>query len=653
MTGIAIGLTFILLAGVATAMLSRLHGVAEAIFRLFFGIGCLAAAVPAIIVLLGGVVREVRLPGAFPVGAWLFGVDALSALFVLVILSVAAACAYYGLGYLARERSHRAVGAAHLVFAILTAALLVAVIARSMAPFLIAWEVMAVSAYVLVVLEHERPEVRRAGWIYLTVTHTGILLLFTLFAVWSGDTGDFSFAGLAAHPPLSSARGGAILVLSLLAFGLKAGMVPFHFWLPEAHAAAPSHVSALMSGVVIKMGIYGLLRTVVLFGAPPAWWGWIVLSLGASSGVLGVIWALAQHDIKRLLAFHSVENIGIILLGIGAGALGLTYGSPLVAVLGFAGAALHTLNHALFKSLLFLGAGSLIHGTGARGIDRFGGIARRMPTTAAAFLVGAAAIVGLPPLNGFVSEWVVYQALLRGVPAHGAIQFAALATVALALIGALALACFVKVVGIVYLGTPRDASATTAHEPALAMIRPVVALAVACGAIGLLPIAVVPMALRVGSLVAAVPLGVVGAQTVAAGPATAFALGLTAVLLAAWVTHTTLARRHLRAGVPTWGCGYATATPRMAYTASSFAAPLLAVFRSVAGVLSNRTRETFSTHPIDPVLERVVLPAWHGLRSAASGLRPMQRGGLQIYLLYVVATVVMLLLYLLASGTRL
>src|SRR6266511_1794047 len=292
------------------------------------------------------------------------------------------------------------------------------------------------------------------------------LLLFALFAIWAGGRSDLSFDVLAAHPPFSAGVGGMILAVALIAFGLKAGAVPFHFWLPEAHAAAPAHVSALMSGVVIKMGIYGLLRTVVLFGPPPPWWGWVVLVLGACSGVLGVVWALAQHDIKRLLAFHSVENIGIILLGIGAGALGMAYGHPLIAVLGFAGAALHTLNHALFKSLLFLGAGSVIHATGARDIDRFGGLARRMPTTAAAFLVGSAAIVGLPPLNGFVSEWVVFHALLRGASAGDAMRLAGLAVVVLAFIGALALACFVKVVGVLYLGTPRDLVATTAREPA-------------------------------------------------------------------------------------------------------------------------------------------------------------------------------------------
>ncbi len=656
MTLVAVGLVLIVMAGVAAAALSRRPAAGELVFRALFGTGCVTGAAPALAVLAGAVVPDVRLPGAVPLGAWVFGLDALSAVFLLAILSVGAACAFYGLAYLERERSHRAVGAAHLFLALLVSALAAAVIARAAAPFLIAWEVMAVTAYLLVVLEHERPEVRRAGLIYLAVTHVGTLLLFALFATWAGDAGDFSFAALAEHRPLLAGRGGMILVLALVAFGLKAGLVPFHFWLPEAHAAAPSHVSALMSGVVIKMGVYGLLRTVLLFGPPPPWWGWVVLALGACSGVLGVVWALAQHDIKRLLAFHSVENIGIILLGIGAGALGLAYRHPVIAVLGFAGAALHTLNHALFKSLLFLGAGSVIHATGTRDIDRFGGVARRMPTTAAAFLVGSAAIVGLPPLNGFVSEWVVFQALLRGGVGGGArdaIQLAGLAAVALALIGGLALACFVKVVGVLYLGTPRDVVATTAREPTARMIRPVVGLAVACVAIGLLPIAVVPAALRVGSLVAGVGPGAVGPEVVGAGPATAFTLGLTAALLAAWAARGAFARRQPRLEAATWACGYAAVTPRMAYTASSFAAPLLGVFRPVAGVRTARAGDAFATHPTDPVLERVVLPAWHGVRAAAAGLRPIQRGGLQLYLLYVVVAVAGVLLYLVATGRTL
>jgi len=654
MTLIAFGVTLILLAGLAAAAQARRPVVGEMLFRVLFGAGCIAGAIPALAVLSGGTVSDVSLAPTTPFGPWVFGLDALSAVFLLAILSVGAACAFYGLTYLAHERGRRAIGAAHLLLAVLVASLALAVVARAALPFLIAWEGMAVAAYLLVVLEHERREVRRAGMIYVVATHVGTLLLFALFAIWAGGTSDLSFRTLAAHAPFSASRGGMILAVALIAFGLKAGAVPFHFWLPEAHAAAPAHVSALMSGVVIKMGIYGLLRTIVLFGAPPPWWGWVVLALGAVSGVLGVVWALAQHDIKRLLAFHSVENVGIILFGVGAGALGVAYGHPLIAVLGFAGAALHTLNHALFKSLLFLSAGSVIHATGTREIDRLGGLARTMPATTATFLIGSAAIVGLPPLNGFVSEWVVYQTLLRGVSAGDAMQFAGLAVVVLALIGALALGCFVKVIGVIYLGTPRHALATDARESAGGMIRPLVGLAAACVVIGLVPIAVVPPALRVGALVAGFPAGTADVMgTTAAGPATVFTVALALSLAVAWGLYVTLSRGGRPIQSATWGCGYPTPTPRMAYTASSFAAPLLDLFRSFAGVRTHRTAQAFATHAVDPVLDEVLVPVWRGVRSTAAWLRHAQRGGLSRYLLWVGAAVVASLLYLLAGGRTL
>ena len=652
MTLVALGVTLILVAGLAAAALARRPVAGEALFRVFLGAGCVIAAVPALAVLAGAAVPEVRFTATTPFGPWVFGLDPLSAVFLLAILSVGAACAFYGLAYLEHERRHRAVGGAHLLLALLVATLAIVVVARAALPFLIAWEGMAVVAYLLVVLEHERPEVRRAGLIYVVATHVGTLLLFALFAVWSGGGSDMSFQALAAHAPFSAARGAIILAIALVAFGLKAGAVPFHFWLPEAHAAAPAHVSALMSGVVIKMGIYGLLRTLVLFGAPPAWCGWTVLALGAASGVLGVVWALAQHDIKRLLAFHSVENIGIILLGIGVGALGVAYGHPVIAVLGFAGAVLHTLNHALFKSLLFLGAGSVIRATGTREIDRLGGLARRMPTTAITFLVGAAAIVGLPPLNGFVSEWVVYQASLRGATAGGAMQLAGLTVVVLAFMGALALACFVKVVGVLFLGAPRHTLASPPRESASGMTRPLVGLATACILIGLFPIAVVPPALRVGWLLTGLPVAAVPFEpATGAGPATAFTVGLALSLLAAWALYVAASRRLRPQESVTWGCGYPAVTPRMAYTASSFAAPLLGVFRSFSGVRTHRTAGAFRTHAIDPVLDGVLVPAWRGARTAAAWLRHVQRGGLSTYLLLVGAAVVASLLYLLVAGT--
>lgn len=650
MTLVAWCIGFLVVAGLASAALWRRPAVADLAYRVCVAAAVVAGSVPALRVLGGGTVASASVLTPMPGGPWVFGLDALSALFLLLILWAGAASAFFGTTYL-RGRTTRAVRASHFFFATLLAALALVVVACAALPFLIGWEIMALSSYAAIVLDHTHADVRRAGMLYLVATHVGTLALFAVFAVWGSGARDLTFASLAAHAPGPVAQV-AVLVAALVGFGMKAGIVPLHFWLPEAHAAAPSHVSAVMSGVVIKMGIYGLLRVTLLLGTPPAWWGWLLLAAGTTSGVLGVVWALAQHDIKRLLAFHSVENIGIILVGLGAGALGVAYGHPLMAVLGFAGAALHTVNHALFKSLLFLGAGSVTHATATREIDRLGGLARRMPATAATFLIGSVAIVGLPPLNGFVSEWLVFRSLLAAGLTHTPARVAVLAVAALGLIGALALACFAKVVGVVFLGAPRDTGVAEAHESPAGLTAPLAVLAAACVAIGLAPVLVVPPVLRVGGLVAGVPLADVwsGGADAAALSATWFALGLAGAAAMSWAMVAWRTARRPRAPAATWGCAFGAPTARMQYTASSFAAPLLAAYRGASGLRTDRTAVAFATHPTDPVLAGAIVPAWHGVSRAAQLLRPLQRGRLSLYLLYVVGALVATLGYLMFVG---
>jgi formate hydrogenlyase subunit 3/multisubunit Na+/H+ antiporter MnhD subunit len=578
-------------------------------------------------------------------------VDALSALFLVAISVVGGASALFGVAYLRPARGQRPVGTAHLLVAVLISALVLLVTARSAMPFLIAWELMALAAYALVVFEHERAEIRRAGLLYLVATHAAMLALMALFAAWGSGAGDLTFEALAERAPALPMDGSLVLALALFAFGIKAGIVPLHFWLPEAHAAAPSHVSALMSGIVIKAGIYGLLRVVTLLGSPPAWSGWLLLLLGVASGVLGVVWALAQHDLKRLLAYHSVENIGIILLGMGAGVLGVAYGSPNVAVLGFAGAALHTLNHALFKGLLFLGAGSVAHSAGTRQIDQLGGLARRMPATATTFLIGSAAIVGLPPLNGFVSELLVFRSLLWAGTLPGGARPAVLAAASLGLIGALALACFAKVFGVVFLGEPRREAPGRAHESPAGLVGPLWLLAGTCALIGLAPALVVPAVIRVGSLVAGVSVVSPGLQPLAnALPLTVFTLSLALGIALVFAVAGSMRARRVPPAAWTWGCGYTTPEPRMQYTASSFAAPLLTHFKVVSGLHAKRTGDKFETHPVDQVLERILLPGWHRVRAAAALARPFQRSRLSARLVYMEVVLIVLLLYLLLEG---
>ena len=641
----------VILAGALLVSLYRSGERGEYALKVCMVLGGAAAAIPAVRVLVTGESIAVRVAASVPGGDWSMGLDALSSVFVLTILAVGFAAAFYGVTYSADERPHRAVWFGHAVFAVLIVAMLLVVTARAVVPFLCAWAVMALASYLLIVTEREHAEVRRAGLLYLIVTHAGTLALFVMFAIWSqASGGDWSFASLAAATPLLSRGTSLIFALAFLGFGVKAGAVPFHFWLPPAHAAAPSHVSALMSGIVIKTGIYGFLRVLVIAGGAPAWWGWTMLVVGTGSAVLGVLWALAQHDLKRLLAYHSVENIGIILMGIAVGVLGSAYGYPALAVLGYAAAVLHTVNHALFKSVLFLGAGAVYRATGSRNMEDLGGLARKMPMLTVTFVIGAAAIVGLPPLNGFVSEWLVYQGLFRAGIAGDGIRLSILAVPLLALVGGLALACFAKVVGVVFLGTPRTARARDAKATPRGLVSPPAALALVCVAIGVLPVLVMPSLLRVGVEVASQPQGLALAELTGtlrdAQRLSWFAVAVWLVLGAVWTARgAALRKRAVRSG-PTWACGYEGQTPRMQYTASSFAAPLLDVFGEISGVQQHRGAVLFHTTPTDLVFDRAIRPLWARVREWALRLRAIQHGRLHVYLLYVVVTLVTLLGYL-------
>ena len=605
----------------------------------------------AALALAGGRARGTFvLPWGIPGGLFAAEVDALSALFLIPLFLVSGLGAVYGEAYWPLREHPESAPRLRLFYGAMTGAMALVLVARNAILFLTAWEVMALAAFFLVTTEAHEKRVREAGWLYLVATHTGTLLLFGLFALLHTVHGSFQFAKMPAGVA-ASATGGAIFFLALAGFGLKAGLMPLHIWLPSAHAAAPSHVSALMSGVLIKMGIYGLVRVTSLFSDPPVLWGAVVFVLGLVSAVLGVAFALGQHDLKRLLAYHSVENIGIIAMGLGLGLVGRSLGHPAWVILGFGGGLLHVVNHGLFKSLLFLGAGSVIHATGTRDMDRLGGLLRRMPATAIGFLVGAVAICGLPPLNGFVSEWLLYVGLLSTLPGGGGTEWiwGAFAVPLLALVGALALVCFVKAFGSVFLGEPRSDFGVP-HESAL-VVTPMAVLAVLCAAIGLFPWAVAPFLdraaavaapeLRAGSprLSDLAPLGALGS----------FAVGLT--LAAALVGFVLLRRTSGARRTGTWDCGFAAPGPRMQYTASSFAGWTVGFFRwallprgaapALTGLFPQPAR--YESHVPDTVLERFVVPSLKVGAWLASWGRYLQRGLIQIYLVYIMLTIVILL----------
>lgn len=645
---LGLGVSILLLAGILARGLGRHANAGAVVFRWGSLAGCLCG-IGAAVSQLGG---AATVPGWSPTGA-AFALDALSSWFVIIILGVGATAAAYGVRYLAVGHLSGRAGTAHLLLAILLSALVGVVTAHTVVAFLASWEIMAITAYLLVVTEHERTEVRRAGLVYLILTHLSTIALLGMFAAWTGGATNASFPELASAAAAGRVPVALVLLLALVGFGIKAGTVPGHFWLPGAHAAAPSHISAILSGVMLKSGIYGLLRVLSLIGPPPAWWGWTVLLLGLASAILGVLWALAQHDLKRLLAYHSVENIGIILMGLGLGALGTTFHHPALAVLGFTGALLHTLNHALFKSLLFLGAGAVVRASGTSKIDQLGGLARAMPGTAWAFLVGAVAIVGLPPLNGFVSEWVIFRGLFAAGGTSGALRVASATAVGLALTGALALACFTKLHGVLFLGTQRGG---TPVEPRAdrGLVGPQLVLAAACITIGLLPFLVIPAALRAAAVVLRAPIAAAEVAEISgmAGGISLLALGLVGLAIVIWQLRLFGRRLRVVSLGTTWACAFPVASGRMQYTASSYAANLLTNFRPFPGIERAAGPGFFHVHASDPVIDRLGRPVWRWVQGAAQQLRRHQTSRIRRYLLYVILVLVGFLFYLWAVATR-
>jgi formate hydrogenlyase subunit 3/multisubunit Na+/H+ antiporter MnhD subunit len=608
-------------------------------------------------VLLGGQSQSIRTAWDVPYGSLFLELDPLSGFFLIPVFVLCALAAIYGADYLDAYRGRKSLAPPWFFFNLLVASMVVVILARNGVLFLMAWEMMALSSFFLVTFEDEKESTRQAGWTYLVASHIGTAFLLVMFILLGKANGSLDFDRFSA-----SSGSGLLFVLALVGFGTKAGFIPLHVWLPEAHPAAPSHVSAVMSAVMIKTGIYGLLRVMTLLGAPQGWWGWVLCGIGLSSGVIGVLLALAQHDLKRLLAYHSVENIGIIALGLGVGTLGLRAGLPAVAVMGFAGALLHVLNHALFKGLLFLAAGNVLHSTHTREIDELGGLLRRMPRTGAIFLIGAAAISGLPPLNGFVSEFLIYLASFNGaVTLDGVNSVPMLATIAgLALIGGLAAACFTKAFGIVFLGQARSEHAENAYEVSLAMVLPGFILAAACILIGLLGANVVGSMAPLISEVTGLPATIVRTSLATAAHSVAWVsvtggalIGIAALLATGRAL--ALSRRSVSTNL-TWDCGYAAPSPRMQYTASSFAQPLTETFdlllqtrRVVTAPHGLFPKEaSFATETPDPYQEHVYRPLFREISRDLLRLRPLQQGQVQLYILYIAVTLLALLLWQLA-----
>jgi hydrogenase-4 component B len=640
------------------AFVALLTGVVVAVWwsRLWLALtlaGTVAGLSAALLVLLAA--PDWEWPAAFSLGGEFIHLrlDGVSAMFLALVSVVGGAGAVYAREYWSEEQYPASAPRGRACWSAMLLSMGLVLTVSNGLHFLIAWELFALCGYFLITLDWQRREVRSAGWLYLAASHAGTVCLFAFFSLLAARTGGWDLG------PIRDQAGLAPLFwLALVGFGVKAGFFPLHIWLPSAHANAPSHVSAIMSGVAIKMGIYGIVRFSGWLPVP-AEAGWVVIGLGATSALLGIAFGFAQNDFKRLLAYCSVENIGVIMIGVGGALLAVTHGDAIWGRLALAGALLHVWNHGAFKALLFFGSGSVLHATGTREMSKLGGLWRTMPWTAGLFVLGSLAVSGLPPLNGFVSEWLVYLGLFDAATSKGPSAWAAMpAAIMLAMAGALAMASFAKASAMIFLGAPRTKVAAHAHECGMGMRGPMLALAGVCVTIGLAPILFWPMVARaVGSwrptwmtMAAPVPLVTLGVVHVV--------LAILILGAVAWLrrkAHTNGLRRGL-----TWDCGYAAPAARMQYTSASFGGIIAGWFGWVLQPerKMRRPRGHFPAEAIrleripETVLERIIGPVSTAIMHVSTAVRQLQHGRLQFYILYLVAGLVALGTLVLMGGAR-
>lgn len=608
---------------------------------------------------LSGTVSEYLFQGSLVTGEIPVRIDALSGLFIFIINFTFITGAIYGLQYMKIYRAQKANLSLHCISFILCQASLISICSlQNTIVFLIAWEIMALSSFILIIFEHKKSETLNAGINFLIQSHICIMFLMLGFIWVALNTNSYDFNAIALFSSSNSLLiGFALFICFFTAFAIKAGFVPFHTWLPYAHPAAPSHVSGVMSGVIIKIGIYGILRMLLLIKSDYLVIGYVILFISILSGIYGVMLAIIQHNLKRLLAYHSIENIGIIGIGIGLGSIGMGKGNNVLTVLGFAGALLHTLNHSLFKSLLFYGAGNVYQATHTMDIEKLGGLSKRMPHTTFLFLIAALAICGLPPFNGFVSEFLIYNGMFTGLRGsdNALLSSIVCGLFGLALIGGLAMLCFIKAFGSIFLGVPRQPLQNTSGEAGFGKLLPMYAVVILIIAIGLFPKVFMaafskPLALFTHNIdFNSQPeiLPVTEALSMIGICAAGF------LLLAGFIY---LIRRRMTINKPqsfdaTWGCGYVAPTSKMQYTASSFihtyrklAEPLLSIRKKkkkIQGVFPKAGGQ--GTHPYDKTEEWFIDYPLRLLKKFFNRFTFLQNGNLQFYILYGIVFITLVL----------
>ncbi|MCW8808706.1 MAG: hydrogenase 4 subunit B [Rhodanobacter sp.] len=634
----------------------RIGWVAHAMFPAGALVGLGVAAIGGLALTAGFAARTAVLPLGLPELPFHVRLDVLSGFFLLLLGTAGAGISIFAAGYF-REGEGTAPGLLCLQYHVFLASMAMVILADDAYLFMVAWETMALSSYFLVTTQHRLPEIRRAGFLYLLMAHVGALSLLLCFGVLQGGSWQMTFDAMRGAT-LVPAWASVAFVLALFGFGAKAGMVPLHVWLPEAHPAAPSPVSAMMSGLMLKTAIYGLLRVSLdLLHVGPWWWGLLTLGLGLGTALYGAIFAAVQTDMKRLLAYSSIENIGLILAGIGLALLCRSVDMRLLAALALAAALIHAFNHALFKSLLFLATGSVMHATGERSLGKLGGLIRRMPWVAMLALIGSLAIAGLPPLNGFVSEWLLLQAFLQTphIPHAFLNMILPLGAAIVSLTAAMAGYVMVKFYGVVFLGQPREPALKQAKDAGMLERIGLVWLAAGCVLIGVFP----QVALDVAGRVTTSLVGVAVQRGPSAWWMTPVAssqasysglwlwLGLLLVIGATFALVRLFHHGRLRR-TPPWDCGYPWQTPRMQDTAEGFGQPI----RHLFGPVFHQVRELplpSDAHPQyrvqigDRFWHALYLPLARLTRGVAERLAFLQGGRLSTYLLYSFLTLIFLL----------
>ena len=597
---------------------------------------------------------ELRL--ALPmVGTIPLSCDGITLFFLFTFQLLSLAGSVYAIGYLEQYVKRGIRIRWHLVsFTLLIISMQLVVVVQHALAFLIAWEMMAVSAYFCIVLEKEKPEVRRGAFWYFAATHASALFLYVFFILLHDRTGSWEFADFARQTGWDAGTLTLLLVTGFLGFAIKAGFMPFHAWLPNAHPAAPAHVSGLLSAINIKAGIYGIVRMFIFFPSDRQAFGWAMLAVALVSAIGGVWYALAQHEMKRLLAYHSVENIGIIGLGLAVAWLGRCVGSPDLVALGLAGALLHTLNHAIFKALLFFGVGNVHLYAHTSDIEKLGGLAKALPVTGVVFLIGAVSICGLPPFNGFLSEFLIYKSFFQGGGLMGGHAPLALlvAAVSLAFVGGLAVACFTKLYGIVFLGENRSKFPARLGHEAISSVTVLAGLATLCASIGFVPGAALRLIVPALGEMTGLPETRLGVELIAplAGLTPVFGLLLAMTLLTLVVKLLVQKKAGVRLR-ETWGCGYRNVTARMQYSASSFAEELVKLgqpmiglklhWKPIADVLPEP--RVFKSHGYDQIEQGLWVRLDRAIGRALMLLRWIQSGNIRHYVVYIFAA---LLIYL-------